>query len=149
MCFALFVCWKMRFDCFLSIKPGLHNIRPAGSMSPARAFSIERCCKSPTSDTGNCGFRISSKLQRTRLLRPAANSCWSNWPFELSELCRPVLNSQAVLHLPYALLIVAGSMHFPLVQAWHNDKSAGRDSGPDACSKDCQLLLAWVSVFRI
>ena len=36
-----------------------------------------------------CPFRISSKLWRNRLLRPAASLCWSIWPFELSELCRP------------------------------------------------------------
>jgi len=42
-----------------------------------------------------CPFRISSTLWRNRLLRPAASLCWSIWPFELSELCRPDQHSCA------------------------------------------------------
>jgi len=38
-----------------------------------------------------CPFRISSTLPRNRLLQPTASLCWSIWPFELSELCRPAL----------------------------------------------------------
>jgi len=75
--------------------PGLHNIRPAGHMRPARSFlaarenSVAENVAKARLRIITCPFRISSTLWRNRLLRPAASLCWSVWPFELSELCRP------------------------------------------------------------
>ena len=76
---------------------GLHNIRSAGHMRPARSFlaarenSVAENVAKARPRIITCPFRISSTLWRNRLLRPAASLCWSIWPFELSELCRPDL----------------------------------------------------------
>ena len=78
-------------------RAGLHNIRPAGHMRPARSFlpahenSVAENVAKARLRIITCPFRISSTLRRNRLLRPAASLCWSIWPFELSELCRPAL----------------------------------------------------------
>ena len=81
---------------------GLHNIRPAGHMRPARSFlgarenSVAENVAKARLRIITCPFRISSTLWRNRLLRPAASLCWSIWPLELSELCRPALGYTTV-----------------------------------------------------
>jgi len=76
-------------------KPGLHNIRPAGQMRSTRSFlaarenSVAENVAKARLRIITCPYRISSTLWRNRLLRPVASLCWSIWPFELSELCRP------------------------------------------------------------
>ena len=83
-------------------RAGLHNIRPAGPMRPARSFlaarenSVAENVAKARLRIITCPFRISSTLWRNRLLRPAASLCWSIWPFELSELCRPAI--KCLLH---------------------------------------------------
>jgi len=87
---------KQQMYFYLS-RAGLHNIRPAGHMRPARSFlaARENSVAENVAKTRlriiTCPFRISSTLPRNRLLRPAASLRWSIWPFELSELCRPGL----------------------------------------------------------
>jgi len=82
-------------------RSGLHNIRPAGHMRPARSFlaarenSVAENIAKARLRIITCPFRISSTLPRNRLLRPAASICWSIRPFELSELCRPDLEQLA------------------------------------------------------
>ena len=79
------------------VRSGQHNIRPAGRMRPARSFlaarenSVAENVAKARLRIITCPFRISSTLWRNRLLRPSASLCWSIWPFELSELCRPAL----------------------------------------------------------
>ena len=85
-------CWQR------SPATGLHNIRPAGHMRPARSFlparenSVAENVAKARLRIITCPFRISSTLRRNRHLQPAASLCWSIWPFELSELCRPALH---------------------------------------------------------
>ena len=55
----------------------------------------------------HCRFRISSELQRNRLLRPAANLRRSISTFELSELCRPALNEHPRFFFLYSFTISA------------------------------------------
>jgi len=86
--------------CLLEVgsRTGLHNTRPVGRMWPAISFlavrenSVAENVAKARLRIITCPFRISSTLWRNRLLRPAASLCWSIWPFELSELCRPVLD---------------------------------------------------------
>ena len=78
-------------------RAGLHNIRPEGHMRLARSFlaarenSVAENVAKARLRIITCPFRISSTLWRNRFLRPAASLCWSIWPFELSELCRPAV----------------------------------------------------------
>jgi len=69
--------------------------RPAQHTARESFPSCKKSCRSPTSDS----FRISSTLQRNRLLRPATNLYRSIQPFELS-----VLRRAALQHAAYAVL---------------------------------------------
>ena len=64
-------------------------MRPARSFLAARENSVAENVAKARLRIITYPFRISSTLWRNRLLRPAASLCWSIWPFELSELCRP------------------------------------------------------------
>ena len=68
-------------------------------LRPGKAFSVVENVAKTQLLTINCLFRISSTLQRNTLLRPAGNLCWSIWPLELSELCRPVVVSPSLFVL--------------------------------------------------
>ena len=75
-------CFKTLHQSSLSERsptPGLHNIRPAGHMRPARSFlaarenSVAENVAKARLRIITCPFRISSTLPRNRLLRPAAS----------------------------------------------------------------------------
>ena len=83
-----------------SFRSGLHNIRPARSFLAARENSVAENVAKARLRIITCPFRISSTLWRNRLLRRAASFCWSIWPFELSELCRPDVQESGNGHLP-------------------------------------------------
>jgi len=70
---------------------------------PVRAFSIAENFPEARLRMINCRSIISSKLQRNRLLWPAANLCWSIWPFELSELCRTGFQDKITLSQTFDL----------------------------------------------
>jgi len=70
MCKEALLPTKSIFATNASSKAGLHNVRPAGRMRPAKAFLVtgesclncSKCCKRPTSGINNCRSRILSKL---------------------------------------------------------------------------------------
>jgi len=74
--------------------PGLHNIRPAGRMRPSGAFAIAE-------NVATAALRKYNQLSSQNLYQTTTK--WNrfcdplqiyvvNWPFKLSDLCRPALH---------------------------------------------------------
>jgi len=67
-------------------------------LQPARAFSIVENVVKVRPRISNCRSKLSSILQRNLhmkwdILAARGKFMWIIWPFELSELCRPVLQT--------------------------------------------------------